>query len=140
VTRRVIAFHLPQHPIHVWIEGEIEQPDMALTVGYALYDKAGILLCWSAQTDAAENLWPHLTRGQNVLRSRIPPRILNQGKYRLELIIGIYHRQWISEPGTNVPAIELSIQGGLSDSPYWMERRPGVMAPVCNWTLEKNER
>jgi lipopolysaccharide transport system ATP-binding protein len=125
-------------PIHVWIEGEIDQQDVALTVGYALYDEAGILLYWSAQTDVAENLWPRLTRGRNVLRSRIPPRVLNQGKYRLELIVALYYRQWISSPGVNAPAIELSIQGGLSDSPYWMDKRPGLLAPVCSWTLEGN--
>jgi hypothetical protein len=51
------------------------------------YDEAGILLYWSAQTDVAENLWPRLNRGRNVLRSRISPRVLNQGKYRLELIV-----------------------------------------------------
>jgi lipopolysaccharide transport system ATP-binding protein len=125
-------------PIHVWIEGEIDQQDVALTVGYALYDEAGMLLYWSAQTDVAEISWPRLTRGRNVLRSRIPPRVLNQGKYRLELIVALYHRQWVSAPGANAPVIELSIQGGLSDSPYWMEKRPGLLAPVCSWTLEGN--
>jgi lipopolysaccharide transport system ATP-binding protein len=124
-------------PIYVCIEGEIDQEDVALGVGYALYDEAGILLYWSSQTDVAENLWPRLTRGRNVLQSRIPPRILNQGKYRLELIVALYYRQWISSPGVNAPAIELSIQGGLSDSPYWMEKRPGLLAPVCSWTLER---
>jgi len=38
----------------LWLESD--QQDVALTVGYALYDQAGILLYWSAQTDAAENL------------------------------------------------------------------------------------
>jgi lipopolysaccharide transport system ATP-binding protein len=126
------------HPVYVWIEGDIEQLDVALCVGYALYDVAGTLLCWSIQTDAAESMWPRLARNRNVLRSRIPSQMLNEGKYRLELIAGLYNRQWISEPGNNAPAIELSIQGGLSDSPYWMEKRPGLLAPVCCWTLEKN--
>jgi lipopolysaccharide transport system ATP-binding protein len=126
------------HPVYVWIEGEIEQEDVALNVGYALYDDAGMLLYWSAHTDVAENLWPRVTQGRNILRSQIPPRVLNQGKYRLELIVALYYRQWISYPGSNAPAIELSIQGGLSDSPYWMEKRPGLLAPVCIWTLEKN--
>ncbi len=125
-------------PVHVWIEGEIGQQDVALTVGYALYDEAGILLYWSAQTDVAESLWPRLTPGRNILSSKVPPRFLNQGTYRLELIIALYHRQWMSEPGNNAPAVELVIQGGLSDSPYWMERRPGLLAPVCGWTLEKS--
>ena len=124
--------------IYVWIDGEVEQEDVALTVGYALYDDSGTLLYWSAHTDAPENSWPRVTKGRNVLRSQIPPRVLNQGKYRLELISALYCRQWISEPGSNAPAIELSIQGGLSDSPYWMEKRPGVLAPVCTWILERN--
>jgi hypothetical protein len=68
---------------------ERDQQNMALTVGYALYDEAGILLYWSAQRDVAENLSPRLTRGRNVLRSRIPPRVLNRGKYRLELIVAL---------------------------------------------------
>jgi lipopolysaccharide transport system ATP-binding protein len=121
-------------PVYVWIEGDIEQMDVALTVGYAIYDVVGTLLFWSIHTDSAEALWPHLTRGRNVLRSRIPPRVLNQGEYRLELIASLHYREWICTPGANAPAIGLSIQGGLSDSPYWMEKRPGLLAPVCGWT------
>ena len=62
---------------------ERDQQDVVLTVGYVLNDEAGILLYWSAQTHAAENLWPRLTRARNVSRSRNPTRALNQGKYRL---------------------------------------------------------
>jgi lipopolysaccharide transport system ATP-binding protein len=124
-------------PVYIWIEGEVKQEDAALNVGYAVYDDTGTLLYWSVQTDMPENLWPRVAQGRNILRSQIPPRFLNQGKYRLELIVALHYRQWISEPGTNAPAIELSIQGGLSDSPYWMAKRPGLLAPVCSWTLEK---
>jgi len=126
------------HPVYVWIEGEVEREDIALTVGYALYDGVGTLLYWSVQTDAPENMWPRLTPGRNVLKSQVPSRVLNEGKYRLELIIALYFREWISSPGSNAPVIELSIQGGLSDSPYWTEKRPGLLAPVCGWTLGKN--
>ena len=72
---------------------ERDQQDVALTVGYALNDGADILLYWSAKTDVTQNLWPRLTPGRNVLRSRIPPRVLNQGKYRFELIVALYHGQ-----------------------------------------------
>jgi lipopolysaccharide transport system ATP-binding protein len=126
-------------PVFVWIEGEIKESDLALNVGYALYDDAGLLLYWSAQTDVAQREWPKLIPGRNVLKSQIPCRLLNQGEYRLELIIALYHRSWISAPGSNAPAVELSIHGGLSDSPYWMERRPGVLGPVCPWVLSNNK-
>ena len=33
--------------------------------------------------------------------------------------------------------IFFSIQGGLSDSPYWLVARDGVMAPVMTWKTLK---
>jgi len=127
-------------PVYVWIEGKVEKEEIALNIGYALYDESGSLLYWSAHTDLHEDSWPRLTFGRNILKSQIPQRFLNQGKYRIELLIALYQREWMSEPGANAPAIELVIQGGLSDSPYWMERRPGVLAPVCDWTSEKKDK
>jgi hypothetical protein len=56
---------------------ERDQQDVALTVGYALYDEAGILLYWSAETDVAEFVAPSDPRGRNALRPQIPPRVLN---------------------------------------------------------------
>ena len=119
----------------LYIEGNIEQPDTALQIGYALYDEAGTLLYWSVSTDTPEGQWPRLHAGLNIVRSQFPTRLLNQGAYRIELMIALYQRQWISCPGSNAPAIGISIQGGVSDSPYWMERRPGLLAPVCPWQL-----
>ncbi len=121
-------------PLYVYIEGDVEERENALNIGYALYDEAGSLLFWSCNTDVAEQQWAKLEPGRNTLRCAIPQRLLNQGNYRMELIVALYQRQWISCPGSNAPAITLSIQGGLSDSPYWMERRPGILAPVCGWT------
>jgi lipopolysaccharide transport system ATP-binding protein len=119
----------------VWITltGEVTNSDPALQVGYAIFDHNGSLLYWSCHTDSSEKDWPLLSRGKNTVRSRFPNRILNQGNYRLELIVLLYYRQWICEPGKNSPAINLSIQGGLSDSPYWMDQRPGMLAPVRTW-------
>jgi lipopolysaccharide transport system ATP-binding protein len=122
---------------YVYVEGTVRERDVALNVGYGLYDASGTLLYWSATTDTPRDQWPRVDEGRVVLRARLPYRLLNEGRYRVELLVSLYHRQWISCPGTNAPSVELSIQGGLSDSPYWMERRPGVLAPVCQWTLEQ---
>jgi lipopolysaccharide transport system ATP-binding protein len=62
---------------------------------------------------------------------------LNEGTYRLELIGGLHHRQWFFEPGKSAPQIILNIQGGLSDSPLWTVKRPGLFAPVLPWSLQK---
>lgn len=119
--------------IWITITGVVTLPDPALQVGYALFDQSGTLLYWSLQTDGPESSWIPLSKGINTLRSKLPKRLLNQGKYRLELIVHLYCRWWICEPGKNSPAINLNIQGGLSDSSYWMTQRPGLLAPVLEW-------
>ena len=121
---------------YVFIEAEIRQLDPSLTVGYAIYTDEGVPMFWSYQTDAAESQWPQLKTGRCKLRGLIPGRFLNEGVYRLELIGGLHCRQWLFEPGKEPPSIFLQIQGGLSDSPLWMTKRQGLLAPVLKWSLE----
>lgn len=119
----------------VWVnlEAEIIEVDQALTVGYQIYAEGELPLYWSCHTDTAKDDWPILHKGLNILRSRIPTRFLNEGSYRIEAIGGLYNRQWLYEPSINSPSIYLNIQGGLSDSPYWMVKRPGLLAPIFHW-------
>lgn len=120
----------------IQIEGEIEEIDPALTVGYAIYSEEGTLLYWSYQTDVEEEKWSQLKKGYCILRSQIPKRFLNEGIYGIELIGGLHFRKWLFEHGANTPIIYLRIEGGLSDSPYWMMKRPGVIAPVMKWSIQ----
>jgi lipopolysaccharide transport system ATP-binding protein len=124
----------------IHIEGEIQSTDPSLTVGYTIFTEDGQLLYWSYQTDSDPDSWPQLRKGLCFLRSKIPKRLLNEGIYRIELIGGLHYRQWLFKPGTNAPHIFLRIQGGLSDSPLWMVKRPGLLAPVLDWSCnEDNE-
>jgi lipopolysaccharide transport system ATP-binding protein len=118
---------------YVQIEGDIAQPEPSLTVGYAIYAEDGTLLYWSLQTDGDEPAWPKLDRGRCVIRSRVPARFLNEGAYRVELIASLHNRHWIMQPGVNAPQMTLVIQGGLSASPLWVAKRPGVLGPVLAW-------
>ena len=120
------------------IDGEIQQTDTALNVGYALYSEAGHLLYWSFTTDGCPDKWPRLVKGPIRLKTRIPARLLNEGIYRIELLASLHFRKWLLEPGVNAPSILLTIQGGLSDSPLWMVRRPGQFAPVLEWLSEQH--
>jgi lipopolysaccharide transport system ATP-binding protein len=70
------------------------------------------------------------------LKSRLPSRLLNEGTYRIELIASLHFREWLFESGVNAPCVVITIQGGLSDSPYWMVRRPGLLAPVVPWAAQ----
>ena len=66
--------------------------------------------------------------------------MLNEGMYRVELMGSLHFRQWLFEPGVRAPAVTLVVRGGLSDSPYWMARRPGLVAPVIDWSARREER
>jgi lipopolysaccharide transport system ATP-binding protein len=119
----------------VHIEAEVGRLDPALTIGYAVFAENGEMLYWSYQTDGAPGEWPRLASGGCSLRGRLPARFLNEGVYRIELVGGLHHRQWFFEPGRHTPQMTLHIQGGLSDSPLWTAKRPGLLAPVLPWRL-----
>jgi lipopolysaccharide transport system ATP-binding protein len=121
----------------VWVEIEasIQMTDPALTIGYALFSENGNLIYWSYHTDTAEHQWPCLSKGTIILRSQLPT-FLNEGVYHLELICSLHCRKWLFEPGSGVPTIALSIAGGISDSPYWLWKRPGELGPIIQWYLK----
>lgn len=120
----------------VTIEAEIGSVDSALTIGYALYSEDGSLLFWSYFTDDWDHQNVITKKGFIKLSSQIPKRLLNEGVYKLELLGSLHFIRWLFEPGSTAPSIDLTIQGGLSDSPYWMAKRPGLLAPLLNWTIE----
>lgn len=121
----------------IWIQIEVEILDIdpALTMGYAIYSEDGVLIYWSYQTDVAEESWPQIKLGVSSWRSKIPANYLNEGTYKLEIIGGLHFREWLCEPGVNAPSIEFQISGGLSESPFWHAKRPGLLAPVMNWIV-----
>jgi lipopolysaccharide transport system ATP-binding protein len=119
----------------IWIniEGIVENVNQALTLGYAIYNEEGTLLYWTYQTDQNEENWPKLKKGYFRIRSKLPKNLLNEGTYKIEMIGSIHFIKWFLEPGKNVPTVYFKIQGGLSDSPYWIAKRPGVIAPIIEW-------
>jgi len=115
------------------VEIEVREVDPALAVGYGLYTEDGQPLWHSYQTDEASDRWPILEKGLVRLRSTLPARLLNEGRYRIEYICCLHNRLWLAEPGANVASVHFEIQGGLSESPFWMQARGGVLAPVIPW-------
>ena len=129
-----VAFPIAKsETVFVEITFEIGELDPALTIGYALHNEQGQLVYWSYQTDANTNIWPILSVGRNTIRSELPRQLLNEGVYRLEMIGGLHYRHWILEPGKANPEVTLEIAGGLSESPLWNVKRPGILAPVIQW-------
>lgn len=122
--------------ISIVIKGNIKKFDPLMTIGYSIFSSEGSLLYWSVQTDQNEENWPKIKEGSFTLKSKIPKHFFNEGAYRIELIGGLNDRLWLFAPGSNVPTINFSIKGGLSESPYWTTKRPGLLAPIVTWELE----
>jgi lipopolysaccharide transport system ATP-binding protein len=120
--------------VGVLIEGDVRQPNVALTVGFAVYAVDGGLLFWSLHADTPVEEWPPIHPGHNRLLAWLPPHLLNEGSYRIELHLSLHFQEWLSQPGVNAPSLSLEVRGGLSQSPYWIMARPGMLAPHIPFT------
>lgn len=120
-------------PLSVVIRAEIRQPGSSLQAGFSLYAQDSRELLRSLTTDGPQAAWPTVERGLVEFRCALPRRLLNEGTYRLELIVCLFGREWVVESGHNSPALQFEIRGGLSDSPYWLRARPGLFAPEWAW-------
>jgi len=123
-------------PIDIDLHGALESVPSNLTFGIAVYSSEDELLFWSYPTDIEEEKWPKLTPGEFHLSTSLPARFLNEGRYRVEFIASLHYQRWIHPPNQTPARVEFEISGGLSDSPFWHERRPGLLAPVLSWNLE----
>jgi len=122
---------------YIFIQGDIKELDNSLTVGFAVFDEINNCVFWSYQTDTKDLNWPELKKGNNIIYCKFPNNLLNEGNYRLELICSLHFRKWIFQPNKDNPSINLNIKGGLSESSYWMIKRPGIIAPILKWMVKK---
>ena len=123
--------------IFIDIEFELKKVDISFNFGYAIYNSENILLYWSITTDVKEEDWPKFIIGYNKIRGKIPSNFLNEGDYRIAIIASLHMKKWLINPETNSPNYWFSIKGGLSKSPYWYRKRPGILAPILNWEIVK---
>ena len=121
------------YSIEVQVTGVVRQSDPALNVGIGVYDENDELLFWTFSSDETEERRPRLDTGPVRLRTVLPRHLLNEGVYRVELLASLHCRAWLLEPRDNVPSVAFVIQGGLSNSPFWDSKRPGILAPVLAW-------
>ncbi|MDR3466459.1 MAG: polysaccharide ABC transporter ATP-binding protein [Xanthobacteraceae bacterium] len=122
--------------VSVEIGLHIKKLNQAFLAGYVVSNEEGEVVYWAQTTDASDGFNAGLRTGDVILSTRIPPRFLNQGLYRLDFIAGVHHLHWLVAPDAQQHAIFLRVEGGVSDSAYWLGRRPGVVAPVLPWQVE----
>ncbi len=122
---------------YVRIELDMKTVFHSFTIGYAIYKSDETLVYLSYLTDDyREDL--NVKKGRNVLLGEIPNHFLNEGDYYICLSATLHYVQWIVNPEEESPRLELSIRGGLSNSPFWTLKRPGICAPILKWTVENN--
>jgi lipopolysaccharide transport system ATP-binding protein len=119
--------------VSIEIELRIKKLHPSLSFGYAVYNEAGEVVYWSVITDVRDEILDDLKVGDVRLSASIPPRFLNQGLYRLDLMTSLHFINWFSAPGESPYAVFLRVEGGMSDSAFWVAQRPGVVAPVLPW-------
>lgn len=120
-------------PIFIKLKGEIKEENNLLNLGFVLFDDSDRQLFISYVKDLAQEDWPALKKGPFELVAKIPPHLLNEGNYRIEMVSNLHFTRWLIEPGGGGPVINFEVRGGLSESPYWVLRRGGFMAPVLHW-------
>jgi len=121
--------------VFVRIELDMKKVHNAFTTGYAIYNADGMLMYWSYLTDDYDednNVKP----GKNVLTGEIPAHFLNEGEYYIYFSASLHYIQWLVNPEEDSPCLKLHIQGGLSESPFWTIKRPGLCAPVVKWKVK----
>ncbi|VXC27515.1 MULTISPECIES: ABC transporter ATP-binding protein [Chryseobacterium] len=106
--------------------------------GIAVYDLHDQVLFWSFNTDMESDSRVHLKIGENTIWLQFPKHFLNEGEYVIHLMASIHYKYWIIEPNVNSPKIKLKIQGGLSNSEKWIEKRNGILAPIIQYHNVKN--
>ena len=120
---------------YVHIELNMKKIHHAFTTGYAIYNSEGTLMYWSYSVDDYDednNVKP----GRNILVGEIPNHFLNEGEYYIYFSASLHCIQWLVNPEDDSPCLKLYIQGGLSESPFWTVKRPGVCAPLLKWTVK----
>lgn len=124
--------------IAVKVAGQIYKQSTSLNIGLAVYDIDGNIIFWTFTTDKAnDEKDKSLPTGSFETQTVFPINILNEGDYIIEILASLHNQRWLLEPGGNVPTLSFSIKGGLSNSPYWQDKRPGIIAPVLDWNISK---
>lgn len=124
--------------LFVKIEFSINKIISNLLIGYCLYDQFGQMLYWSYPSDHSKFDLLNFKIGKsykNSIYSKIPLSILNDGKYNLQLIIGLFNEKAILTRENSDIFVSFEIFGNLNRGEYWIDQRQTVIAPIIEWQI-----
>jgi lipopolysaccharide transport system ATP-binding protein len=110
---------------------EVKNTDPLLTVGIGLYTADGVNLFWSIHLEEDNPVSLH--QGSHNIKILVRDLLLNEGNYKIELIVAVHNKQWIYRPEFNAPYLIFSIfrQPGLRD--IWSSKRQGSLVPYVKY-------
>jgi lipopolysaccharide transport system ATP-binding protein len=117
--------------IYLTIEFSVASIDSRLAVYYRLYSQEGIDLYYSQQNDTDPEKWPVIKNGKNILKTKIPIDLLNEGRYFIELLCSI--RGIVSIIPQNTVILGFVVSHNSRKSLFIKEERPGVLKPIIIW-------
>lgn len=119
---------------YVYIDLDIIKESPYLNFGISVTDESGRSMFWSLTSDRTKELWPDLSVGRRTIRCPFPKQVLNEGSFVIEFIASLHSQGWLFAPGESPATITFNIKGGLTDSPFWRNPRPVLLALVLNWS------
>jgi lipopolysaccharide transport system ATP-binding protein len=122
-----------REPIVVEMDVDLVEPPEDLCIGFELVSANGAIVWRTFQTDVAVEEWPQLASGRNRLSCEIPALILNSGRYLIVPRMSIHTVRWILNADSGLP---FDVQADHSASPFSWTGRPGVLAPVLQWSAQ----
>jgi hypothetical protein len=119
----------------VWFETEyhVAGAGPSYSAGMALYDDEERLVYQSFHRDTAPRT-EALPDGLVKLRVRVPVEFFHPGQYRIRPLLLGHNETLIGRTETD-PDVVFELQGKISASPHWIQRRPGSLAPRLDWQL-----
>jgi lipopolysaccharide transport system ATP-binding protein len=122
-----------RRPIHVVLELDIGALDPAFVAGFDLGTTDGVVVFRSYTTDVAEDAGPRLVPGRNAIQCTIPPGLLNTGRYALHVRISLHWTRWIVHLDD---VLWFDVIADHGESLFLNDQaRPGVVAPILDWTV-----
>lgn len=118
------------------MEIDIRKPDPDLLFGIAVFTEENQLVAMSYATDTQPDFTDKLQSGPQTLSCEIPAHFLNEGVHRVELVATLHKCEPFTDLSRCPVAIAFEIREGLSESLYWQQRRPGITAPLFDWSTK----
>ena len=118
-------------PIYVTLEFDLEEINPTLMVGFELAASDGSVVFFSSYRDVPDDQVPPPTLGRNALRCEIPSRLLNSGRYMINLRAGLHGTRWIVHQDG---VLNFDVIADHGESLFASgAARPGVIAPPISW-------